>query len=537
MTLAGGSRIGPYEIVAALGAGGMGHVYTARDTRLDRMVALKVLQAHLAQEADARARFDREARAIAGLNHPNICTLHDVGVAGPEAGEAAGVSYLVMELLEGETLEDRLARGPLDVATIIEYGIALADALEAAHARGVIHRDLKPANIFLTSRGVPKILDFGLAKAIEPADGPTRAAANITATGSTLGTVAYMSPEQLRGEPLDARTDLFSLGLVLFEMATGQRPFPGATTVVVAAGILGQEPVRPRSVRPELPERLDAIILKMLVKDLGKRCQSASELRSELRQVTHAPVVDAPGAHAHVATSSSRSLTPVLIGGVLVAMAAAGFFFLRPRSEPPAASSQDMASATIAPSAPPPTQVEAPPPAPSVPPPAASDSAPVPAPRPAPPAAQPAAPAVEPVTPPVEPAATPSATANARGGARGRGTATRGRGARPPQAIAFTNLANMMRKLPPQQCEIAAAPNPQALQAAKTFQTSLMSGGWTCVMAGPTAESDAALTIHVPQSSLASDALVNWATRLGLEPDYQVVPELQRIRIVVGLLQ
>jgi serine/threonine protein kinase len=204
------------KIVKALGAGGMGEVYEARDTRLDRPVAIKVLPAELAMDAAARARFDREARAIAALNHPNICALHDIG-------DADGHGYLVMERLEGETLQQRLQRGHLDLEHTIDYGIALADALDAAHGRGLIHRDLKPANIFITTRGIVKILDFGLAKSVQEGDADITRSVNdaLTTTGTTLGTVAYMSPEQLRGEPLDVRTDLFSFGLVLYEMATG----------------------------------------------------------------------------------------------------------------------------------------------------------------------------------------------------------------------------------------------------------------------------------------------------------------------------
>src|SRR5688572_18523963 len=279
MHAAPGTRLGPYEIVRPLGAGGMGEVYEARDTRLDRLVAIKVLPAGMARDADARARFDREARAIAAINHPNICALHDIG-------DADGHGFLVMERLEGETLQERLQRGPLDLAQIVDFGIALADALDAAHARGLIHRDLKPANIFVTTRGIIKILDFGLVKSVEGDPDITRSAGDaLTAAGSTFGTVAYMSPEQLRAEPLDVRTDLFSLGLVLYEMATGQRAFPGNTSAVVAAGILNQQTPAPRTLRPDLPERLEEAILKTLEKDLSVRCQSAAELRADLTRV------------------------------------------------------------------------------------------------------------------------------------------------------------------------------------------------------------------------------------------------------------
>jgi serine/threonine protein kinase len=256
MPAAPGTRFGPYEIVKPLGAGGMGEVYAAIDTRLDRTVAIKVLPAEVAKDLAARARFDREARAIAALNHPNICSLHDIG-------DADGHGFLVMERLEGETLQHRLQHGALTSEQTLEYGIALADALDAAHARGLIHRDLKPANIFITTRGVVKILDFGLAKSVQESDADVTRSVNdaLTVTGTALGTVAYMSPEQLRGEPLDVRTDLFSFGLVLYEMATGERAFGGSTVVVAAAGILSQQPPAPRVLRADLPEGLERSIL------------------------------------------------------------------------------------------------------------------------------------------------------------------------------------------------------------------------------------------------------------------------------------
>src|SRR3954447_19191242 len=258
MAISAGTRLGPYEILALLGAGGMGEVYTALDTRLERHVAIKVLPAHLTDEPGAGERFQREARAIAALQHPNICTVHDVGEMSD------GHAFLVMELLQGETLQQRLARGPLDGPGILNVGIALADALDAAHAAGLIHRDIKPANILLSTRG-PKILDFGLAKADlsqSPwiSDELTAAGTLVTAPGTTVGTVAYMSPEQLRGEELDARTDLFSLGLALYEMGTGRRPFGGATSATMSAAILYEQPLPPRQIRPELSGALEAII-------------------------------------------------------------------------------------------------------------------------------------------------------------------------------------------------------------------------------------------------------------------------------------
>jgi serine/threonine protein kinase len=262
----------------------MGEVYKAHDTRLDRLVALKIiLPDGLTASPQALERFQREARAASALNHPNICTIYDVG-----DGE---VPFIAMEFLEGETLQQRLTRGPLDVASGADIGLAVADALDAAHGAGIIHRDIKPANIFLTARG-PKVLDFGLAKALSGAaasgasyEATRSAAALLTDPGSTVGTIAYMSPEQLRGETLDARSDLFSLGLVLYEMATGRPAFSGATSAVIAAAILHDAPCPPRLVRADLPQRLEEIVLEALEKDREVRCQTASALRADLRRL------------------------------------------------------------------------------------------------------------------------------------------------------------------------------------------------------------------------------------------------------------
>ena len=266
------------------GAGGMGEVYRARDTRLDRQVAIKVLPAG-AVSTQALERFEREAKAIAALNHPGICAVYDVGTSP--------VPFLVMELLEGETLHQRLARGRLDVPALLEIGLALADALATAHAKGIVHRDLKPANIVLTPRG-PKILDFGLARISETvAQADVDVTAFPTLSGQTpltdagvaVGTVAYMSPEQLRGEALDARTDLFSLGLVLYEMATGKRAFSGTTSAVTSAAILHEQPTAPRELQPDIPARFEQAILTLLEKDREVRTQTASELRAELTRL------------------------------------------------------------------------------------------------------------------------------------------------------------------------------------------------------------------------------------------------------------
>jgi eukaryotic-like serine/threonine-protein kinase len=282
MVLSAGDRLGPYKILSALGGGGMGEVYRAHDERLDRDVAVKVLASHLAGSPQARDRFEREARAVAALQHPNICTMFDVGQSDD------GHAFLVMELLRGETLHQRAARGPLDVVGLIDLGIALVDALDAAHTAGIIHRDIKPANVLLTDRG-PKILDFGLAKSVAPpapsSTQATMANPNVTEAGTTVGTVAYMSPEQLRGEGLDASTDLFSFGLVLYEMATGRPAFSGATSAVIAAAILHGEAPRPRAIRPELPERLEEIILKTIEKDRRLRYRHAGDIRSDLERL------------------------------------------------------------------------------------------------------------------------------------------------------------------------------------------------------------------------------------------------------------
>ncbi|MCC7010713.1 MAG: protein kinase [Acidobacteria bacterium] len=326
MALPPGSRFGPYELTALLGAGGMGEVYRARDTRLGRDVAVKVLPAG-AQSAEARQRFAREARVVAALQHPNICGVYDVGDT-PD-----GHGYLVMELLQGETLQQQIARAspppPLD--HVLDTAAALADALEAAHAAGVVHRDIKPANIVLTPRG-PKILDFGIAKTPvdQSPDGATTKGAWRTETGITLGTLAYMSPEQLRGEPVDARSDLFSFGLVLYEMIARRPAFTGDTGVAVAAALLHRQPAPLRAARPDVPPALEAVVFKALEKDRALRYQHASELRSDLLRLER----DLTAPSAEVSTSAgptSRRWTTAVAAGIGLALAlAAGFVYSRP---------------------------------------------------------------------------------------------------------------------------------------------------------------------------------------------------------------
>src|ERR1700680_1848982 len=300
MALAPGTRLGPYEIAAPLGAGGMGEVYRARDTRLERTVAIKILSSHLSDDATLRQRFEREAKAISSLNHPHICVLHDVGHQGD-------TDFLVMEYLEGETLAARLEKGPRPLDQVLRYAIEIADALDRAHRQGVVHRDLKPGNIMLTKSGA-KLLDFGLAKATQPsAEDATLAAAALRTTpvtqqGTIVGTFQYMSPEQVEGAEVDARSDIFSFGVVLYEMLTGQRAFQGKSRLSVASAIVEKDPEPIAKLLPLTPPALERTIRRCLAKDPEDRWQTARDLELELTwiaeggsQVTLAPAAAAKG--------------------------------------------------------------------------------------------------------------------------------------------------------------------------------------------------------------------------------------------------
>src|ERR1700686_2469834 len=265
MPLSAGTRFGPYEILSAIGAGGMGEVYKARDTRLDRIVAIKVLPAHLADRAGLRERFDREAKTIASLNHPHICTLYDTG-------HQDEIDYLVMEYLEGETLAQRLQKGALPIQQVLQYAIEISDALDKAHRKGITHRDLKPGNIMLTKSGT-KLLDFGLAKLkqdVAPATPESQLVTmkgGVTGEGTILGTLQYMAPEQVEAKEGEARTDIFAFGEVVYEMATGKKAFEGKTSASVMAKILEAEPPSMASLQPMTPPALDRVVKKSLAKD------------------------------------------------------------------------------------------------------------------------------------------------------------------------------------------------------------------------------------------------------------------------------
>src|SRR6266516_130973 len=351
MSLAPGVRLGPYEILSPLGAGGMGEVYRAKDTRLDRLVAVKVLPSHLSASPESRQRFEREAKTISQLSHPHICALYDVG-------NQDGVEFLVMEYLEGDTLSERLTRGPLPFDQVLRFGIEIADAPDKARRQGIVHRDLKPGNVMLTKSGV-KLLDFGLAKTLErslEAIGREQAAAgqhpmaganvtalptvvgsaNLTQEGTILGTFQYMAPEQLEGHEADPRTDIFAFGAVLYEMATGRKAFSGTSRASLISNIMKEEPVPVSTIQPMTPPAFDRVVRTCLAKDPEDRFQTAHDAKLQLQWI--AEVGSAAGVPAPVIARRKSRERLAWAGFGIAALAAiafaAGYVRRTPRTSP-----------------------------------------------------------------------------------------------------------------------------------------------------------------------------------------------------------
>lgn len=326
MSLLAGTRLGPYQIRALLGSGGMGEVYKARDTKLGREAALKVLPRELAADPARRERLLREARAAAALNHPNICVIHEIGAAD-------GQDYIAFEYIAGETLDAVLARGPLARDRLLELALPLAEALDFAHRKGVIHRDLKPSNVMISELGLPKILDFGLAKVREPAAGLSDAATRtrLTDAGVVLGTTGFMSPEQALGKEVDARSDVFAFGSLLYELATGRPAFGGATTTEVLAAVVHKEPVPVERVRPELPPGLGQVVAKALRKEPAERYQSMADLAADLRHLKRQSGQAVEVARPFVASSRRllRSLPLAVAAAVVIVILGAAALILR----------------------------------------------------------------------------------------------------------------------------------------------------------------------------------------------------------------